>query len=64
MEPIESLKDEKPNLEEDVLWDDWKHPMSALYTSKKLSQLLIHSGNAQDRFRYEDGSNPDELAST
>ena len=63
-EPIESLKDQKPNPEEDVLWDDWKHPMErSLHFEEIIPTPDTQWKRPQDQqFRYEDGSNPDELA--
>ena len=64
IEPIESLKDQKPILEEEVPWDDWKHPYErALDFEEVIPTLDTPSIRPQgQQFRYEDGSSPDELA--
>lgn len=64
LEPIESLRNEERIEEEDVLWDDWKHPFDRELDHKKISpasgiQSLPRRG---PQFQYEDGSSPDELA--
>ena len=58
MEPIESLKDRKPNLEEDVFGTIGNTLWSALYTFEE----IIPTPDTQwkrpqdQQFRYEDGS--------
>jgi len=64
LEPIESLRNEERVEEEEVLWDDWKHPFERELDHEKISPA---SGTPSPRpqgpqFRYEDGSSPDELA--
>jgi membrane associated rhomboid family serine protease len=64
LEPIESLRNEERVEEEEVLWDDWKHPFERELDHEKISPAsdtpLPRPQGPQ--FRYEDGSSPDELA--
>ena len=64
IEPIESLKDQKPIFEEEVPWDDWKHPFERALDFEEVNPTLdTPSIRPQgQQFRYEDGSSPDELA--
>ena len=64
LEPIESLRNEERLEEEEVLWDDWKHPFEREPEQGKISPTSgIQSPLPRGpQFRYEDGSSPDELA--
>ena len=43
LEPIESLRNEERIEEEDVLWDDWKHPFDRELDHKKSAQQVVYS---------------------
>jgi len=63
-EPIESLRNVERTEEEEVLWDDWKHPFERELDYEKISPTNGTRSQRQEdqQFRYEDGSSPDELA--
>ena len=63
-EPIEPLRNIQPIAEDDVPWDDWKHPFERELTYEEINPT---AGKPLQRpqvqpFRYGDGSSPDELA--
>ena len=63
-EPIEPLKNIEPIAEDDVPWDDWKHPFERELTYEEINPTAgkpLQQPQVQP-FRYEDGSSPDELA--
>ena len=64
LEPIESLRNEERLEEEEVLWDDWKHPFEREPEQGKIRPTSgIQSPLPRGpQFRYEDGSSPDGLA--
>ncbi|MAZ96736.1 MAG: hypothetical protein CMP53_04350 [Flavobacteriales bacterium] len=63
-EPIEPLKNSQPIAEDDVPWDDWKHPFERELTYEEINPTAgkpLQQPQVRP-FRYEDGSSPDELA--
>ena len=63
-EPIEPLKNSQPIAEDDVPWDDWKHPFERELTYEEINSTAgkpLQQPQVRP-FRYEDGSSPDELA--
>ena len=63
VEPIEPLRNIQSIAEEDVQWDDWMHPFDRELIFEEINPnagKLLQPPRDQ-RFRYEDGSSPDEL---
>ena len=64
-EPIIELKNQEYHLDEnDVSWEDWKHPLDRTLDFEEVTARADTSWKRplRQQFRYEDGSSPDELA--
>lgn len=65
VEPISDLKNQEyPTAQEEVPWEDWKHPLDRTLDFQEVTSTSDTSLKPPrgPQFRYEDGSSPDELA--